>query len=79
MITEVKKKRVKSFSRFDCDQLPKINMISSKKKEDVEKLLKFCDISDDPDAQAFYADVLQGSGSDDDNIRQNYDDEEPVI
>lgn len=54
-------------------------MISSKKKEDLEKLQTFCDISDEPDAQAFYADVLQGSRSDDDNIRRNYDDEEPVI
>lgn len=65
--------------RFDCDQLPKTNMISSKKKADVENLLKFCNISEDLDAQAFYADVLQGSGPDDDNIRRNYDDEEPIV
>ncbi|CAK1597457.1 unnamed protein product [Parnassius mnemosyne] len=77
--TEIKKKRVKSFSRFDCDQLPKTNMISLKKKADVENLLKFCDISDDLDAREFYDDVLQSSGPDDDNIRRNYDDEEPVL
>lgn len=54
-------------------------MISAKKKTDLEKLLKFCNISDDPDAQMFYEDALQGSGPDQDNIRRNYDDEEPVV
>lgn len=77
--TEIKKKGVKSFLRFDCVQLPRTNMVSTKKKADVEKLLKFCDISDDLDAQAFYADVLQGSAPENDNIRRNYDDEEPVL
>lgn len=55
-----------------------MNMVSSKKRADVEKLLKFCNISDDPDAQAFYADVLQGSALEDDNTRRYYDDEEYV-
>lgn len=76
----IKKKGVKSFSMFECVQYPKTNIISLKKKNaDVENLLEFCNISDDPDAEIFYEDVLQGSGTDDNNVRRIYDDEGPEI
>lgn len=45
----------------------------------VENLLKFCDISDDPDAQIFYEDVLQSSGTEDDSVQRTYDEEELEI
>jgi hypothetical protein len=62
----------------NVQQLPEKNCVSVKKKQDVEKLLKFVTLSDS--AQNFYTKALSNNTEVDiDNNVRVYDEEEPFL